>query len=391
MRVLCLDIEGGYGGSSRSLFESVRHLPGDIETEIWCRREGPIRAQYARIGVACRTAPDMPHISSVPRLSRNLYTYARFAFDWRKSESFRRDLARVACGCFDLVHFNHEGLFLLARWLRAELGSSARMTAHVRTHLPSTFFSRWQYRQLADATDQLIFITEMEQNNVARLTGRALDGPVIHNIVSTALPSRPDLSLAAERCFKVVSVSNYAWQRGNDRLIDIASAIKDQGRRDVLFVVAGRMELSRSLPGDVGRIARRGGTLADYAEARGVGNMFRFLGHVSDPAPVLAACDLLVRPSRGDDPWGREVLEAMALGLPVIATGRYNRFVEDGVTGILHPEYDAQSMAKAILDLADSRGERDLMGRRARARITASCDGPTQAEELATVWRGIVS
>ena len=46
MRVLCLDIEGGYGGSSRSLYESIRHLPKGVTCEVWCRRAGPIQAQY---------------------------------------------------------------------------------------------------------------------------------------------------------------------------------------------------------------------------------------------------------------------------------------------------------------------------------------------------------
>ncbi len=82
MNVLCLDIEGGYGGSSRSLFESISNMPDDISVEVWCRRAGPVQEKYAAIGITCRVMPDMPHISSLPRLSRNLYAYSRFALSW---------------------------------------------------------------------------------------------------------------------------------------------------------------------------------------------------------------------------------------------------------------------------------------------------------------------
>lgn len=391
MRVLCLDIEGGYGGSSRSLYESVSQLPGEIEVEIWCRREGPVQAKYEALGVECRVMSGMPHISSLPRLSRNLNAYGRFAAGWRKSRQFRDQLVRASQQRFDLIHLNHEGLFLLARWLRRELGNRVRLTAHVRTHLPSTIFSRWQYRILSAATDRLVFITEMERDKVAKLTRRPQTGPVIYNIVPALDPARVDPILAAESRFKVVSVSNYAWLRGNDRLIDIAASLKAMGRTDILFVAVGQGVLPNNLPGELGRVARRGGTMADYAEARKVADMFRFVGHVADPTPVLSASDLLVRPSRGNDPWGREVLEAMAVGLPVLATGRFDRFVETGCTGILHPDFNASAMARAIVDLADNRGKAAAMGVAARNRVTDLCDGPMRAAELAGMWRGVAA
>jgi glycosyltransferase involved in cell wall biosynthesis len=390
MRVLCLDIEGGYGGSSRSLFESVRNMPDDIAVEVWCRRQGPIQTQYAAIGVTCRVMPGMPHISSLPRLSRNLYAYARFAWGWPGSRRFRLGLEAAARERFDAVHCNHEGLFLLARWLRRRLGDPLKLTAHVRTLLSSTPFSRWQYRCLADAADDLVFITEMERDNVARLTSGRASGTVIYNIVRADPKVAPLPALAGDPRFKIGSVSNYAWLRGNDRLVDIAAALAARGRRDVLFVVAGRTELTGKLPGDLGAIARKSGTLADYARLRGVAEMFLFLGHVPDPAPVLAGCNILARPSRNYDPWGREVLEAMAAGLPVLATGTFNAFVENGRTGLLFPEFDAEAMASAIVDLADDPGRAQAMGTAAQGRVVNLCGGHSRAEDLARVWRAVV-
>ena len=393
MKILCLDIEGGYGGSSRSLFESIRHMTAsmDAEVEVWCRRQGPVQDLYTQAGVPWRVTPLMPHISSLPRLSRNIYAYGRQLLHWRRSAPFRRMLADVVRERFDLVHLNHEGLFLLGRWLRSELGSSLRLTAHVRTRLPSTIFSRWQYRVLSKAAETLVFITDMERDRVSSLTERPQTGPVVYNIVAPQSGVPPDSTLADDERFKIASVSNYAWVRGNDRLVDMAAALRDRGRHDVLFVVAGRMELSGNLSGTLGRIAHGGGTLADYASERGVEHMFRFLGHVADPAPVLNACDMLARPSRGDDPWGREVLEAMAAGLPVLATGTYDRFVENDVTGVLHDVFDPGRMADTIIGLADDRPNLVRLGAKARSRVAELCDGPTQAKALTDLWREVVA
>ena len=95
------------------------------------------------------------------------------------------------------------------------------------------------------------------------------------------------------------------------------------------------MQLTGTLPGLLGKIAKSGGTLSDYAENAWCRAYVPILGSVPDPVPILEACDALVRPSRSSDPWGREVLEAMSHGLPVLSVGEYDTFVEHGVTGFL--------------------------------------------------------
>ncbi len=330
--------------------------------------------------------PEMPHVSSLPRLSRNIYAYGRFAWRWPASRRFRHALETAARERFDVIHCNHEGLFLLARWLRRRLGPSLKITAHVRTHLPSTLFSRCQYRLLSAAADGLVFISEMERDNVTQLTRKAASGSVIYNIVRVDPAVEPLPELARDPRFKIASVSNYAWLRGNDRLVEIAAALAARGRRDILFVVAGRMNLAGNLPGDLGRIARKSGSLADYARLRGVSDMFVFLGHVPDPAPVLAGCSILARPSRNNDPWGREVIEAMAMGLPVVAIGTFDRFVENDRTGILFPEFNAGAMASALADLADDPARLRTMGEAAQAQIGDLCAGAARAADLARFW-----
>lgn len=196
--------------------------------------------------------------------------------------------------------------------------------------------------------------------------------------------SQPMLTMAATtRCAIKPGLS---WI---DRLVDIAEALATAGQRGFLFVVAGDVGLSASMPGVLGDVARRGGTLRDYAEARGVGDMFLFLGHVPDPERVLAACDVLAKPTREDNPWGRDILEALAMGKPVLSVGVDATFVETGVTGILQRRFDAEALAEDLIALAADDNRCRTMGEGARNRIRRLCNGADRAADLAAVWRRV--
>ncbi len=389
LRVLCLDIEGGFGGSSRSLFESLRHMDRDaVEPEVWCRRDGPIRQRYAELGIPCRVMEGMPRMNSLPKASRNLVGYARF---WREMALWRSEATQLAVLVrqrFDVVHFNHEGLAGLAGFLRGR--HDGAQTMHVRTMIPDNVFGRWQRRRMAAGIDRFAFITENERENVERVLGRAVPGSVIYNIATDTGSARRHPAIPDDRRLKVAVLANYAHVRGIDRAVEIAEALAVRNRRDVLFVVAGDMSLQGSLPNELGRIARAGGTLADYAAARGVDDMFLFLGHVAAPETVLAACDMLLKPTREDNPWGRDIIEALAAGLPVLSIGQYQRFVETGKTGILMPVYNAAAAAEHLLKLHSDRTLLKHLGAAARARIAELCDGRNRAGDLLELWQDAV-
>ncbi len=384
LRVLCLDIEGGYGGSSRSLYESIRHLDGTKATaEVWCRREGPIQQRYQAIGVASRVMPAMPRFSALPRLSRNIYAAARAALEFRRARAFLEDLQREAAR-FDVIHFNHEALFPTARWLRSR--TNRPLTMHIRTNLLESPFSRFQIRSISETMDHLVFITENEAETFRRLGGRPRAASVIYNIVDVPAASpKPHPAVPTDRCFKIACLSNYSYARGLDRLVDVAEIVAQRGRR-VLFVMAGQMTLTGSMPGLLGELGRRGGNLSDFVAARGRSDMFQFLGHVPEPESVLAACDALAKPTRESNPWGRDTLEALALGKPVLTCGRYAVFVEDGITGVLQPEFDADRLADSIIRLDDNRALAKQMGEAGRDRVRTLCNGHDRAEDLRAVW-----
>lgn len=386
LRVLCLDIEGGHGGSSRSLYYALKHIDrGSIAPTVWCRRDGPIRRMYAELDIPVEVRPELPKASALPKATRNIWQLGQHLRDFVRSKwgGTLRDLEE-AVSRHDLVHFNHEGFAGLALWVRRQTGTTA--TLHIRTNVQPTPFARLQMKAISAAVDHVVFITPNEERTFRSLGGTAA-GTVIYNIALPAPDAIPHPRIPKDSRLVIASLSNASYLRGTDRLLDLAEALKRRGRDDVLIVSAGDMQLKGSeWPDDLGAIAARGGTLEDAATARGLAGCILFLGHVSDPESVLAASDLLIKPTRESNPWGRDILEALAAGKPVLSAGSDQTFVETGVTGILQPHFDADGLAGEIARLADNRAAVAAFGAAARERIAELCGGEARARDLARVW-----
>ncbi len=91
----------------------------------------------------------------------------------------------------------------------------------------------------------------------------------------------------------------------------------------------------------------------------------------SDILNVYNALDIFVLPSQLPDPAPLVVAEAMACGLPVVATkqGGAVEYIEDGVSGILIPLNDVKAAAKKITPLITDAIARKKMGIAARERV----------------------
>jgi glycosyltransferase involved in cell wall biosynthesis len=93
-------------------------------------------------------------------------------------------------------------------------------------------------------------------------------------------------------------------------------------------------------------------------------------GDVEDNLGAIAALDILVHPTGQPEPFSGAVVEAMALGKPVVATnlGGTVEQVENNVTGYLVPADNPQALADAIQILLDDKARRLRMGERGRER-----------------------
>ena len=108
------------------------------------------------------------------------------------------------------------------------------------------------------------------------------------------------------------------------------------------------------------------------AAAVDLGTTVRFLGHRDNARWWLAGADIYVNSSISEG-ISLTILEAMAAGLPVVATSVGGTpEVVDGSCGLLVPARDPDRLAEALVALGGDRGLRLRLGAAARSRVLAS-------------------
>jgi glycosyltransferase involved in cell wall biosynthesis len=171
------------------------------------------------------------------------------------------------------------------------------------------------------------------------------------------------------------TVANLNPQKGHEYLVRAAAIVRSE-LPDVLVRILGA-----HTP-----------THADYevrieAEARASGlsdgTQLQFIDPGSRIAELLPAFDVFLLTSvPRSEGVPTTILEAMACGLPVVATnvGAVREVVEDDVTGYVVPPLDPEAIAEATLRLLRDPGLRERMGHVGRARATKRFSVETCAE-----------
>ncbi|MGH7392610.1 MAG: glycosyltransferase, partial [Candidatus Rokuibacteriota bacterium] len=115
--------------------------------------------------------------------------------------------------------------------------------------------------------------------------------------------------------------------------------------------------------------------LETLAASLGLGDRVLLLGERRDVPRVLAALNVFVLPSVAEG-ISNTILEAMATGLPVIATrvGGNPELVEDGVNGFLVPRRDPDALRAAMARYVDDPHLAAVHGKSSRQR-SVECFG----------------
>jgi glycosyltransferase involved in cell wall biosynthesis len=114
--------------------------------------------------------------------------------------------------------------------------------------------------------------------------------------------------------------------------------------------------------------------LEELAEIRGIKHRVLFTGAVADTVRYLQASDVYVQPSFTEG-LPISVLEAMACGLPVIATGvgGVTDMLSNGANGIVIPPHDPDSLSDCLIELLSDNDLQARLGNQARQDVTACC------------------
>jgi len=116
-----------------------------------------------------------------------------------------------------------------------------------------------------------------------------------------------------------------------------------------------------------------------------------FTGERSDIPEVMKAIDLLILAS-WEEPFGRALIEAMAMEKPVISTnvGGPTEIIKDGVTGVLISPKNPEVIAQAVIELTSNRKKSEEMGRRGRADVQRRFNADTYVTRMFVIYKKIL-
>ena len=212
-------------------------------------------------------------------------------------------------------------------------------------------------------TDRLVTLTDREiEEHLALGIGRRAHFVTVPSGVPTAElrerapgreAARDALGLPSD-AFVVAALGRLVPVKGFDLLVEAMPAL-------LIAVPAAHAVIIGDGPEET--------TLASLAGRLGVSSRVRLHGPSTDVAAILAAADVLAAPSRNEG-MGRALVEAMALGVPVVGAdvGGIPSVVGDDEAGRIVPPDDAPALAAALIELGRDAGVRAKLAEVARER-----------------------
>jgi glycosyltransferase involved in cell wall biosynthesis len=364
MRVLYVNQTADMSGAERSLLDLLGALPHDVEPVLACP-DGPLAARVRDLGVPWRPIPK---------------TDASFRLHPRHTSRALLELGAQAAAVRGvakrtrphLVHANTTRAAIAAVAAR-RLGGPP-VVAHIRDWVPPGRAARTTLRFVAGGAALTLANSRWAAQQLDRPARiKVVHNPVDHARFATAARDRA----AARRALRLAPgdevlavIAQLTPWKGQAEAVEVARLLHASRPRLRLLLVGSAKFTAPGTRFDNAGYERE---LRERIDAGGLHDVVTLLGEREDVPAVMAALDLLLVPS-WREAFGRVAAEAMAAGVPVIATdvGGPAEIVRDGIDGRLLAPRDPQTWAATIAELLDDAPRRAAMGRAGIARAAAA-------------------
>jgi glycosyltransferase involved in cell wall biosynthesis len=281
---------------------------------------------------------------------------ARPGFDWRAVMRLARHFWRSKT---DIIHSHNQR----AQYLSTLAGLVARVPVLINTrhgmYLPTTRRGTLRRRTLAMPSHAVVAVSSAAHDQAVQVD--RIPPSKVRTIVNGT-------DIAATRLTR--SAARATLGLDDDALV-IGAVGRLAAEKDYASLVAAFRQVRTQVPHVVAAILGDGPLLRELSEAaRAHGcSELRFFGYREDAVALLSAFDMFVQPSLSEG-IALAVIEAMAAGLPVIATsvGGNPEALGNGDAGILVPARDIDALASAITALAHDAGRRNRLAEAGRRR-----------------------
>ena len=384
-RILYVQPNNEVGGSDLALLRMVEALDQDYyQAFVALPGDGPMTERLRAAGATVRFVP-MMQLRTLPSPSYQARYLARFWLSvWRLRRVIRQD--RI-----DLVHTN--SLYCLYAGFAAR-AARVRHLWHIREIPPAIPVARPALARMVLALSDMV--VAMTQACAAGLDGARTQSPKMRFLsegLDLARWSRSQVTRDLRQelglppsALLVGFVARLDPWKGLDVFLQAARLVASD-IPNAVFLVSG--------DAPSGFEAYRDRMIALAAELD-IADRVHFLGwrYRMDDIPILmAGLDVFCHTSIAPEPFGLVIIEAMAMGTPVIAAdaGGPREMVVDGESGLRTPPGDAPALATAIRSLAADPDRRAGIAAAGRARVEAVYSLPAFQAQLGRLYEDVLA
>jgi len=363
IKILMITVRADYGGGPEHLYRLISKLSPALEIYTACPRDIPYWDKYADLlGEDCLI--EIPH--------RKFTIHSLFKL-----------LNFISNKKINIVHSHGKGAGIYGRVI-AMLSSSKCVHTFHGLHIQSyNKLKMVLYKNiekfLSLFTGAVIAVSQSEyelllkEGLVSQKKLKLIENSV--NIPSLTVPE----SIFDLAKLKIITISRFDYAKNTSLLISIAEEIKNSGRLDrfeIIILGSGPEETQ----------------LIKEVDQKKLNEYILFKGFISDPYKYLIESFCYLSTSRWEGmPLG--VLEAMSVGLPVIATDVVGNkdSVQHEITGYLYKQYNHAEAADYLIKLADDKDLWRKFSKASRQIAESRFSIKRMAEETKKVYSEVLS
>jgi L-malate glycosyltransferase len=368
--VLLLDTGNEWGGGTNSMIELLKRAARSRFRFVCCfytdYRKGAgdtLTCTLANLGIETHVLPPL----SQPRSAKLLKEVLRVAFFWSRAlrrralwyvdrhwriEPRARQIANLASKiAAELLYLNNQPSSNFEGYLAARL---ARLPAVQHCRIDSELLPA-EATIVNETASAVICVSEGVLESMAAQGIRRELLSCVYNGIDVSEVSKVKAALVSDK-FTIGTVGNLMPRKSIHHLLQAAARLKNLGETGFRVLIVGD-----------GTERKR---LETLVASEHLHEEVEFLGFLEEPLPVMAAMDVFVFCSQKEG-FPRVVLEAMALGKPVVSSEVVGpaEAVDEGTTGFLYPYGDVGKLAVLLIGLKRDASLRQRLGTAARERV----------------------
>lgn len=372
MKLLFIQQGLGFGGATKSLLVMLNKLKDENEIHV------------VSLPVSTRSRVIIPEFVKIGYFKEmKLGTVVSYAYETDSINNFERTInvypseliEYINSFQIDVVHINSSLFSHLLEPIKNN--TDAKLVVHIREMLPNGIehaIDKYIIERTEKFSDAIIFISDNETRFFST-SSKIFILPNPHDFNET----EPFLNTKKPDEFPIVigMCANFIKYKGHLDFLRAAKLInqKYSNPQNLRFQIIGYPHKSFKLRDIVKKVLRVGYKSKFDREVKRLGiNNLTITAFTLNIYQEISNIDIYVRPDITGHPWGRDIIEAMALKKPIVATGTSEFYIENGRTGYLVPSKNPMILAEKIMELINNQEIRKKFGEAGFEKIKNMCD-----------------